>query len=153
MSHDLNDLDPELRMRWHCVVRDYHQQYGNNPEVRVTTVYRSEAEQAALPKGIKKAAPGKSLHQYRPCRALDFSLIDSVTGYVRGETPHELGLYARVGHLAIRYGLEWAGTWATGIDPSHVQCRMYTWQMAKAGLAPAWSPMPAEAGLTQEGDA
>ena len=149
-SRDLNLLHPELRRRVQLVDRDWRREQPGQPRLIVTSGLRTTEEQARLyaqgrgiPGRIVTRAPaGTSLHEYG--LAVDFGF--------ENDTLHEMDWdeqrFKILGVYIIRYGLEWGGGWVHAEQPfrdlPHAQAPGVTWQQAKVGVQPTWTPLPKE---------
>lgn len=95
--------------------------------VEVISGLRSWAAQAALyaqgrtksGRIVTKARPGSSWHNYG--LAIDLGLFKSGV-YLDEKKPAEADkLYAEIGKMAAKLGIEWAGTWKTFTETPHFQ--------------------------------
>jgi len=95
--------------------------------VEVISGLRSWAAQAALYASgrtkpgriVTKAKPGSSWHNYG--LAIDLGLFKSGV-YLDEKKPAEADkLYAEIGKIAAKLGIEWAGTWKTFTETPHFQ--------------------------------
>ena len=147
-SRDPADLWPQLRNRLHVACVIYHRAYGRDHAVRVICTYRSELEQedlhrASLAGGPRASRAGESLHNYRPSAAFDIGIFGVLGQYLAGED--DLVWYERFGEICESIGLEFGGRWpGKKQDPSHIQVRGYTWEMARQNTEPRIPPIPAE---------
>lgn len=144
-SRDLNLIDPELRRRVQCIVRDWHRKQPKNPRLIVTCGMRTHEEQERLyaqgrstPGKIVTHAPaGSSLHEYG--HAVDFGFVDDAAGAMDWAEWR----FVQLGKMIVHYGLEWGGSWPGRTrDLPHAQSPWLTWQQAAAGGSPTWGPMP-----------
>lgn len=139
-SRDLNDLWPAVRMALHQSVQLYHERWGQDPDVRFICVFRSHEEQHSaydkyLAGGKHASPPGLSLHEFKPVAAVDFGVFDRSGAYLVGQQD-EIH-YLHFGECAEEWGLEWGGRWlGRKCDPSHVQAKGYTWEMARDKVEP-----------------
>ena len=143
-ARDLNDLDPELRRRWHLACQEYRRLHGEDPFPFVTDMYRDAGEQQAKVNECKSdAPPGHSLHNYRPCWALDYGFRYAGSS----KLSYADALFARMFAILPKYGLA-CGVWIHGgtaslwHDKGHTQPEGYTWQQASAGVPPRWAELP-----------
>ena len=145
-SRDPSLLDPELRRRIHCTIRDYKAAFPDGPVPFVTCTVRTNAEQAEVwaqgrtkpGKIVTWAEPGQSAHNVNPAMAVDLAFKSKTGGCDWSDA-----LFNKIGRIAQRYGIEWGGDWCR---PSRYQdlCHFQVpgW---RAGHKPdPWPPMPKE---------
>jgi peptidoglycan L-alanyl-D-glutamate endopeptidase CwlK len=96
--------------------------------IEVISGLRSWAAQAALyaqgrtkqGRIVTKARPGSSWHNYG--LAIDLGLFNSAGVYVDARHPALAEkLYRELGALAVKHGVEWAGTWKSFPEGPHFQ--------------------------------
>jgi hypothetical protein len=133
------DLYPEVNRRFIDGIDLMREKHGPDPEIRLLCAHRSTARQAELYQahlegGPHASPPGKSLHEFLPSAALDFGCFSKGT-YLIGEK--WLFLYQDFGEIMESLGFEWGGRWAEKkFDPSHVQPKGYTLEMARRKVPP-----------------
>lgn len=139
-------LHPKLRVMMNAIYNDYRRDHPDDPPPHLIQAYRSCATQSlAVAAGKSRAPYGKSLHgasfqelqgttetrwpiQHEestpllyPC-ALAFDTGFWFPGTAKADwTPR---LFAQLGDIGTRYGLEWGGNWSGIVDGPHLQVPM-----------------------------
>jgi hypothetical protein len=136
-----NTLDLERTTRDHlqAAFAAYHEKHGRRIETRITTTFRGSAAQAkAVADGASQKPWGTSYHNFHPCYAADFVLVDTTAGDVlEGKTHAEWLEYEKVGIELEALGFTWGGRWHDPCDPGHAQAPI-SLADAREGKTPAW---------------
>jgi peptidoglycan L-alanyl-D-glutamate endopeptidase CwlK len=155
-SRDPNGLDPELRRRAQCAIRDYKAQHPTEPTPVITCTTRTNEQQAVVwaqgrtaPGAIVTwAEPGQSPHNQVPSAAFDVG-FRTPAGPFEWDRPE---LFERFGRIAQRYGIEWGGDWLSGSRAHHDMCHFQApgWRLERNASGAVgvpvhdpWPEMPA----------
>ena len=114
-SRNLEDLLDHIARRARGLIAEAEARF--DIELRVTSTYRDFEEQARLCEivpPVTRAKPGHSWHNWR--RAFD--VVPVRAGVCLWD---DASLWAEIGSLAPKYGLEWGGSWASFPDRPHFQ--------------------------------
>lgn len=114
-SRNLDDLLDHIARRARGLIAEAEARF--DIELRVTSTYRDFEEQSRLCEiapPVTKAKPGHSWHNWR--RAFD--VVPVRAGVCLWD---DASLWAEIGALAPKYGLEWGGSWASFPDCPHFQ--------------------------------
>jgi peptidoglycan L-alanyl-D-glutamate endopeptidase CwlK len=137
-------LDPELRRRMHCSMRDHRNLYPAELQPIISETHRGEAAQAekwaqgrSKPgRIVTRAEPGESPHNQMPSAACDVAFPIPGTRLC----DWSVARFKRLAEITARYGIEWSGDWKEFHESDHFQ--VPGWRHGK-GHSP-WPPMPEE---------
>ena len=114
-SRNIDDLLPHVATAARGMIAEAESRF--DIELRVTSTYRDFEEQLRLcdiRPPVTKAKPGRSWHNWR--RAFD--VVPVRAGICLWD---DASLWADIGALAPKYGLEWGGSWLRFPDRPHFQ--------------------------------
>jgi peptidoglycan L-alanyl-D-glutamate endopeptidase CwlK len=132
-SRSLDELLPPVKERVEAFISDCH---SNGIDLLVTSTYRdSESQDALYAQGrttagyiVTNAKGGESYHNYR-CAVDVVPLVNGKPVWSTGGL--DGALWAKVGEIGERNGLDWAGRWQTFKEMAHFQ---YTGGLTLADL-------------------
>ena len=146
-SRDPELLDPELRKRMACVIRDHRAEYPDDPRPFYTCTVRTWAQQGVAwsqgrdtpGKIVTWALPGESPHNVTPSMAVDVAFRTAA-----GPCDWSLEPFEHLGRIAQRYGIEWGGDWLRAPGQHVDACHFQVPGWKRDGTHNDWPEMPTE---------